>query len=222
MDWTPLLLTLKLAAITTAILFVVCLPLSWWLSETRFRGKPVVEALVSMPLVLPPSVLGFYLLIAFSPNSGLGGFLNDTFGLQLVFSFEGLVLASLIYSLPFMVHPLQSGFRSVPASCREAAATLGKSPLQTLRHVLLPNMKGSILSGLVLCFAHTIGEFGVVLMIGGNLPGETRVASIAVYDELEMNFDAANRYALILLGFSFLVLLVVYTLNRRALRTAFS
>jgi molybdate transport system permease protein len=221
MDWTPLLLTLKLAAITTAILFVICLPLAWWLADTRFRGKPVVEALVSMPLVLPPSVLGFYLLVAFSPNSGLGGFLNDTFGLQLVFSFEGLVVASLIYSLPFMVHPLQSGFRSVPTSSREAAATLGKSRWQTLRHVLLPNMRGSILSGLVLCFAHTIGEFGVVLMIGGNLPGETRVASIAVYDELEMNFDAANRYALILLGFSFLVLLIVYTLNRRALRTAF-
>jgi molybdate transport system permease protein len=221
MDWTPLLLTLKLAAITTAILFVICLPLAWWLADTRFRGKPVIEALVSMPLVLPPSVLGFYLLVAFSPNSGLGGFLNDTFGLQLVFSFEGLVVASLIYSLPFMVHPLQSGFRSVPISSREAAATLGKSRWQTLRYVLLPNMRGSILSGLVLCFAHTIGEFGVVLMIGGNLPGETRVASIAVYDELEMNFDAANQYALILLGFSFLVLLIVYTLNRRALRTAF-
>ncbi|MEM1000750.1 MAG: molybdate ABC transporter permease subunit [Bacteroidota bacterium] len=222
MDWTPLLLTLKLAVVTTLILFVIGLPLAWWLSRTRFPGKPVIEAVVSLPLVLPPSVLGFYLLVAFSPENSFGAFLRDTFGLRLVFSFAGLVVASVIYSFPFMVQPLQAGFQSVPRNLREAAETLGKSRFEILRHVLLPNMKSSVLTALVLSFAHTIGEFGVVLMIGGSLPGRTRVASIAVYDEVEsLNYAAANRYALVLLLFSFVILVAVYTLNRHRAQTLF-
>ncbi|HHG84917.1 MAG TPA: molybdate ABC transporter permease subunit [Bacteroidetes bacterium] len=220
MDWSPIFLTLKLAAVTTVLLFIICLPLAWWLAHSRFRGKPLVEALVSMPLVLPPSVLGFYLLITFSPENGLGHFLRETFGLHFVFSFEGLVLASLIYSLPFMVHPIQAGFQSLPTAYREVATTLGKGKLETLFRVLLPNMRGSLLTGIVLSFAHTTGEFGVVLMIGGNIEGETRVASIAVYDEMEaMHYGAAHEYALFLLLISFAILVTVYMVNKRLIRT---
>jgi molybdate transport system permease protein len=217
-DWQPLLLTFRLAAITTLVLCLVGIPFAWWLASTRIRFKPFVEALVSMPLVLPPSVLGFYLLLAFSPQSWFGHFLDRTAGLKLAFSFEGLVLGSIIFSFPFLVHPVQSGFQSLPSSLSEAAYTLGKSRWQTFIHVLLPNIRPSLLAGIVLSFAHTIGEFGVVLMIGGNLPGETRVASIAIYDEVEsLNYAAANFYALVLFAISFLLLLIVYWLNKRLL-----
>lgn len=217
-DWQPLLLTFRLAAITTLVLCLVGIPFAWWLASTRIRFKPFVEALVSMPLVLPPSVLGFYLLLAFSPQSWFGHFLDRTAGLKLAFSFEGLVLGSIIFSFPFLVHPVQSGFQSLPPSLSEAAYTLGKSRWQTFMHVLLPNIRPSLLAGIVLSFAHTIGEFGVVLMIGGNLPGETRVASIAIYDEVEsLNYAAANFYALVLFAISFLLLLIVYWLNKRLL-----
>lgn len=217
-DWQPLLLTFRLAAITTLVLCLVGIPFAWWLASTRIRFKPFVEALVSMPLVLPPSVLGFYLLLAFSPQSWFGHFLDQTAGLKLAFSFEGLVLGSIIFSFPFLVHPVQSGFQSLPSSLSEAAYTLGKSRWQTFIHVLLPNIRPSLLAGIVLSFAHTIGEFGVVLMIGGNLPGETRVASIAIYDEVEsLNYAAANFYALVLFAISFLLLLIVYWLNKRLL-----
>lgn len=219
MDWSPIVLTLKLATVTTVILFILCLPLAWWLAYTRFRGKVVIEALASMPLVLPPSVLGFYLLIAFSPESSLGHFLRETFGLQLVFSFEGLVLASVIYSLPFMVHPLQAGFQALPATYREVASTLGKNRWETLLSVLLPNMRSSIIAAFVLSFAHTIGEFGVVLMIGGNITGETRVASIAVYDNVEaLEYSAAHTYSIILVLLSFAILIGVYAINKRLIR----
>jgi molybdate transport system permease protein len=169
-----------------------------------------------MPLVLPPTVIGFYLLLAFSPNSGLGSWIESTFGLRLVFSFPGLVLASIIYSLPFMVHPILSGFRGLPHNLKDAAYTLGKSKMVTLFRVLLPNLKAALLTGSVLTFAHTLGEFGVVLMIGGNIPGSTKVASIAIYDEVEsMNYAAANVYALILFGLTFAILLGVYAVNFR-------
>jgi len=213
-DWSPLLLTLKLAAITTVILFFLAIPLAYWLAFSRSKGKPVVEALVSMPLVLPPTVLGFYLLVVFSPNSAVGSFLNDTLGVQFLFSFEGLVLASIFYSLPFMVHPIQSGLTNLPSAFSEASYMLGKSKMTTLQKVLLPNIKPSLITGIVLSFAHTLGEFGVVLMIGGSIPGKTKVASIAIYDEVEaLNYDLANTYSIILLIISFLILLLVYSIN---------
>jgi molybdate transport system permease protein len=177
--------------------------------------KPVIEALVAMPLVLPPTVLGFYLLMFFSPDGGVAKWMEETIGLQLVFTFEGLVIASLIYSLPFAVQPLQSGFSTIQKTLLDASFVLGKSRFETLLKVQLPNMKPAILTALVLTFAHTIGEFGVVLMIGGNIPGETKVASIAVYDQVEsLNFYAANIYSIILFVVSFLILLLVFMFNR--------
>lgn len=219
-DWAPLILTLKLASVTTAILLLIGIPLSYWLAFSKFRFKFIIEALVSMPLVLPPSVLGFYLLIVFSPQNFFGNFLNKSLGLQFVFSFEGLILSSVIFSLPFMVHPIVSGFCSVPENLIEAAQTLGKSSFTILKKVLIPNIKPAILSGIVLSFAHTIGEFGVVLMIGGNIPGQTRVASIAIYDEVEaLNYDSANKYALILFVISFSILIVVNYVNKKMVKT---
>lgn len=216
-DLQPLLLTFKLAAITTVILFVIGVPLAYWMAVSTRRYRPVVEALVSLPLVLPPSVLGFYLLLAFTPARGLGHFLQSVFGIVLAFNFKGLVVASVIFSLPFMVQPLQSGFRSLPTSLREAAYTLGLSELRTLLRILLPNLRPALLAAAVLTFAHTVGEFGVVLMVGGAVPGQTRVASIAIYDEVEaLNYGAANFYALILVAVCFGVLLLVYMLNRPA------
>ncbi len=214
LDWQPLFLTFKLAFITTMLLLVVSLPLAYWLAYTKSKAKPIVETLVSMPLVLPPTVLGFYLLLVFSPNSTLGAWLNEHLGIRMVFSFMGLVVGSMIYSLPFMVQPIQAGFAKLSPSLREAAYVLGKSKWTTFRKVLLPNINPALLTGIVLAFAHTIGEFGVVLMIGGNIPGKTRVASIAIYDEVEsMNYAAANQYSLILFAITFLILLSVYLLN---------
>ncbi len=219
-DFQPLVLTFRLALTTTVLLFVFSLPLAYWLAYTRVRWKPVVETLVSMPMVLPPTVLGFYLLVAFSPSNVFGQWIDSWLGLRLVFSFEGLVVASMLYSLPFMVHPIQSGFSHLPPSLKEAAYLLGKSRWQTLVRVLLPNIKPSLLTALVLSFAHTVGEFGLVLMIGGNIPGKTKVASIAVYDEVEsLNYAAANKYSLILFALSFAVLLAVNVMNRRSFKT---
>ncbi|MBK7872480.1 MAG: molybdate ABC transporter permease subunit [Saprospiraceae bacterium] len=214
-----LLLTFELAIITTGLLLLIGVPLAYALSSLRFKWKPVLEALVSLPLVLPPTVLGFYLLIAFGPSSWLGAWLQDHFDLRLVFTFTGLVIGSVIYSLPFMVQPVQSGLENLPPNLAEASYSLGKSQIKTFFKVLLPNIKPSLLTGAVLSFAHTVGEFGVILMIGGNIPGETRVASIAIYDEVEsLNYAIANRYALVLLIFSFVILMVVYTFNQRAKR----
>lgn len=214
--WQTLLLTFQLASITTLLLLLIGIPLAAFLAYRRRWYTPVFETLISMPLVLPPTVLGFYLLLAFSPENGLGRWLEDTFNLRLVFSFTGLVIGSLIYSLPFMVQPIQSGFQNLSAELKEAAYTLGKSKWETLRYVLLPAIRPSIVTGIILSFAHTVGEFGVVLMIGGNIPGETRVASIAIYDEVEQfNYTQANQYALVLFLFSFFVLLLVYSWNRR-------
>ena len=217
-DWQPLLLTFKLAGIATLILCLTGIPFAWWLSQTRIRFKPVLETLVSMPLVLPPSVLGFYLLLAFSPTHWFGAWMEQIAGLKLAFSFQGLVLASVIFSFPFLVHPVQSGFQNLAPSLSEAAYSLGKSRWQTFLQVLLPNIKPQLLAGMVLAFAHTIGEFGVVLMIGGNMPGQTRVASIAIYDEVEaLNYDAANFYAFVLFAVCFTILLTVYLLNKKFL-----
>ena len=214
LDWGPIFLTLKLSAIATLILLIISIPLGYWLAYTRRRIKPIIETMVSMPLVLPPTVLGFYLLVAFSPNNFLGALLDEWFGLRLIFSFEGLVLASIIYSLPFMVQPIQSGFANLPQNLSEASYVLGSSKFKTLIKVLLPNIKSSLLTGIVLTFAHTIGEFGVVLMIGGNIPDKTRVASIAIYDEVEsLNYTAANQYSLILFSIAFLILLSVNLFN---------
>ncbi|CAN5744288.1 molybdate ABC transporter permease subunit [soil metagenome] len=217
-DWQPLLLTFQLATLTTLILLLLGIPIAYWLAFSRTRLKPLFEALVSMPLVLPPSVLGFYLLLAFSPQHAFGEWLQQSFDIRLVFSFSGLVIGSVIFSLPFMVHPIQSGLQNLPFSLVEASRTLGKSDRQTLFRVLLPNIKSALLAGIVLSFAHTVGEFGVVLMIGGNIPGVTKVASIAIYDEVEsLNYGAAHFYAMTLFAISFVVLLVVYMSKRRYL-----
>jgi molybdate transport system permease protein len=214
MDWGPILLTLKLASITTLVLLFISVPVGRWLAFTNSRFKPIIETLVSMPLVLPPTVLGFYLLLVFSPNSSLGQILENWFGLRLAFSFPGLVIASVIYSLPFMVHPIQSGLNSLPRSLLDASTVMGKSYLTSLLNVELPNIKPSLLTGIVLSFAHTIGEFGVVLMIGGSIPDSTRVASIAVYEEVEaLNYETAHQYSLLLLALSFGVLMIVYLSN---------
>ena len=213
-DWSPLILTFQLAVVTTLILFIISIPLANWLANTKSKFKPIIETLVSMPLVLPPTVLGFYLLLVFSPSNSFGHWLVEHLGLSLIFSFEGLVLASVIYSLPFMVHPIQAGLSNLPSTIKEASYVLGKSKIETLLKVSLPNIKSSLLTGVVLAFAHTIGEFGVVLMIGGNIPGETRVASVAIYDEVEsLNYAAANTYSLILFAITFTILLLVYLVN---------
>jgi molybdate transport system permease protein len=218
-DWTPFLITLKLALITTIILFVISIPIAYWLAYAKAKFKFVFEAMVSLPLVLPPSVLGFYLLIAFSSESLLGKFLLSSFDVSLPFTFAGLVVGSIVYSLPFMVQPIQAGFQNLPSSLKEASYTLGKSRLQTLMKVLLPNIKASLLTGVVLSFAHTIGEFGVVLMIGGNLD-ETRVASIAIYDSVnKLDYGTAHSFSLVLLLFSFAILTVVYLFNKKGFRS---
>ncbi len=214
--WQPFWLTFQLAAVTTIILFVISLPLAAFLAFTSFRFKPALEAVISLPLVLPPSVLGFYLLLLFSPTGAIGYRLQSWLNIRLLFSFPGLVFASVIYSLPFMVQPVQAGLQSLPNNLRQASFTMGKSRLQTLLQVLLPNIKPALLSGVVLSFAHTIGEFGLVLMIGGNIPGQTQTASIAIYDEVEsLNYHTAHVYAALLLLISFVILLIVYSTNKR-------
>lgn len=213
-DWQPLWLSLKLASVTMLILLLLGIPLAYWLAYSRRRWKVAIEAVIGLPMVLPPSVLGFYLLLAFSPAGAFGGFLSRYLDLQLVFTFPGLVTASIIYSLPFMVNPVLAGFRELPADLKEASRTLGKSDAITLFRILLPNIRASLITGAVLSFAHTIGEFGVVMMIGGSIPGQTKVASVAIYDEvLSTNYPLANRYALALLTFSFCILLLVYLIN---------
>ena len=216
LDFEPFYLTFKLAVTTTLLLFIIGVPISYWLAFSSSRLKVIADAFVGLPLVLPPSVLGFYLLLAFSPENAFGKFLDTYLDLRLVFSFPGLVVASVIYSMPFMIQPLQSGFNTVPRNLVEASYTLGKTKWTTLVKVLLPNIKGALFTGCILSFAHTIGEFGVVLMVGGNIPHETRVISISIYDEVEaMNYHNANVYSSILLIFSFLVLVSVYLVNHR-------
>jgi molybdate transport system permease protein len=215
MDLTPIWLTLKLASITTVVLLIIGLPLAYWLSKGRSIVKIILEAIITMPLVLPPSVLGFYLLLAFSPQHGVGKWLHEMFNLQFVFSFQGLILASVIYSMPFMIGPIKSALQQLPLSLSQASYTLGKTERQTFIHILLPNIRASVLTAVILTFAHTLGEFGVVLMIGGNIPNVTRVASIAVYDSVEnMDFSAANAYSLILFSITFVMVISVFVFNK--------
>lgn len=215
LDFEPFLISFKLAGLTTLILFIIALPLSWWLSQTKCRFKPVAEAISSLPIVLPPSVLGFYILYALSYNSPIGAFFEETFGVKLVFNFTGLVIASCFYSFPFMVQPLQSGLESLQKNMLEASYIAGKSKFQTLLFVGLPNMKPALLTAVIVTFAHTVGEFGVVLMVGGSIPGETKVASVAIYEFVEtMDYTTAHIYSAIMVGMSFIVLLGVYTFNR--------
>lgn len=206
--------SIKLATITTAVLLIAGIPIAYFLAFARIKIKPVLQAFVSMPLVLPPSVLGFYLLLVFSPNHWFGAFIERNFDIRLAFSFLGILIGSIIFNLPFMVNSIQNGFNNLPASLKEASYTLGKSRLKTLFKVLIPNIKPAMLTGVCLTFAHTLGEFGMILMIGGNIQNKTRVAAIAVYDEVQaLNFDLANKYAILLFIFSFLILLLVYSIN---------
>lgn len=215
--WQPLLLSFQLAAATTAALALLGLPLAYWLALGASRLRPFVHALVSLPLVLPPTVLGFYLLVALGPASPVGRWLESALGARLVFSFGGLLVGSVVYSLPFMVHPIESALAALPPSLAEAACILGKSRWETFWRVQLPNIRPALLAGVVLSFAHTIGEFGLVLMIGGGIPGRTRVASIAVFNEVEaMNYGAANHYALVLLAVTFPVLAALELYRRRS------
>ena len=218
-DLGPLWLSVKLAAITTLILLVVGTAIAWWLANTRSRAKPVIQSLVALPIVLPPTVMGFYLLILLGPYGAIGSWWVELTGSTLTFSFTGLVIASCFYSLPFAVQPLQGAFESMGHKELEAARTLGASPVDAFLSIVVPLSAPGFLTALVLSFAHTLGEFGVVLMVGGNIPGETRLISIAIYDHVEsLNYAAAHALSLTLLGFAFLILLTMFLLNRRLLR----
>ena len=215
-EFSAILLTAKLAGITTAVLLIFATPLAWWLAHSRHRLKPAVEALTALPLVMPPTVLGFYLLLLFSPDNPFGGFWVALTGSALSFSFHGLVIASLIYSLPFMVQPLTAAFGQIGKRPMEAAATLGASPWNAWRTTVLPRTRNGYLTAAVLTFAHTVGEFGIVLMVGGNLAGETRVISIAIYESVEtLDYAQAHLLSVGLLIFSFSTLLCVYYFNRQ-------
>lgn len=216
MDWQAIWLSLRLSACTTLVLLALGLPLAFWLAHTRWRGRFLVEALVALPIVLPPTVLGFYVLMAIGPLSPLGRLYESLIGHRLPFTFQGLLIASVLYSMPFAVQPFTSGFAAVDPRMTEASWCLGVSRLGTFWRVSLPLAWPGVLTGVILSFAHTIGEFGVVLMIGGNIPAQTRTVSISIYDEVQaLNYSAANQTSLALLVFSFLVLAVTYGLQRR-------
>ncbi|MEW6352701.1 MAG: molybdate ABC transporter permease subunit [Pseudomonadota bacterium] len=214
--WTPIWLTLRLAALTSLGLLIVGTPLAWWLARTRSRLKTPIEAIVALPLVLPPTVLGFYLLIALSPQGAIGAPWLALTGSTLAFSFSGLVIGSMLYSLPFVVQPLQNAFEGVHTSLLDAASLLGAPPARRFFSIVAPLSVRGFITALTLGFAHTVGEFGVVLMIGGNIPGQTRVLSIAIYDHVEsLEYGHANVLSIGLLVFSFLILSLIYSLNRR-------
>ncbi len=213
-DLSPILLSLKLALLTSFVLLVIGLPIAYALSIWKSKAKIVVESLVSLPIILPPTVIGFYLLILFSPENLFGETLAN-FGIHIPFTFSGILIASLVYSFPFMVQPLQKAFEQIPQHYWNISYTLGKSKFETLIKVVLPNMKHAILTGFILTFAHTMGEFGVILMIGGNIPGETKVASLAIYSDLEaLDYNAAHFYSIILLTISILIIFMVNLLNK--------
>ena len=212
----PLFLTVKLATISTLILLIIGTPVAWWLSTTRLKIKPLIETIVALPIVLPPTVMGFYLLILLSPQSTVGSWWLELTGETLTFNFIGLVIASVLYSFPFVVQPLQSAFENVGRDLMEAAYTLGAKPLDAFFSVAMPLAKRGFLTATVLGFAHTLGEFGVVLMVGGNIPEETRVISIAIYDHVEMlEYGKAHMLSAILLGFAFITMLLMYTVNHK-------
>lgn len=215
-DMAALWLTLRLALVTVAILLVIGTPLAWWLARTRFRYKALIEAAVALPLVLPPTVIGFYLLVALGPNGPLGQAMNALGLAPIAFTFSGLVVGSVLYSLPFVVQPLQSTFSGIAQGPLEAAATLGSKGLDRFLYVVLPLSRSGYLTAIVLGFAHTLGEFGVVLMIGGNIPGQTQVLSIAIYDHVEsLEYASAHWLAGGMLLISFILLISVYALNKR-------
>lgn len=219
MDWHAISLSLRLSVMTTGILVVIGLPLAWWLATTRLRLKFLVEAIVALPLVLPPTVLGFYILLAIGPRSPLGQVYENLTGSRLPFSFQGLLLASVLYSMPFAVQPFAAALSTVDRRLIEASHCLGVGKLATFFRVTLPLAWPGILTGMVLSFAHTIGEFGVVLMIGGNLKGITRTISVSIYDHVEaLDYTAANQTSLIMLVFSFLVLAATYALQRKTVQ----
>lgn len=212
MDFEALWLTLRLAASTTAILLLIALPLAWWIASGKGAGRAVVQALVALPLVLPPTVLGFYLLVMLGPLTAPGRMLTHLFGHSLAFSFSGLLIGSVLYSLPFAVQPLVAGFGVVDRGYIEASATLGASPWRTFWSVVMPLSRASLLTSSVLAFTHTVGEFGVVLMIGGNIPGATQTLSISLYDQVQdFNYKAANQTALVLVIVSLAALIVIYS-----------
>jgi len=212
----PVWLSLQLASITVIVLLIIATPLAWWLAFTRARARTFIEAIVALPLVLPPTVLGFYLLILMGPAGTIGSLWIELTDTTLTFSFTGLVIASVLYSFPFTVHPLQAAFEAVGRAPLEAAATLGANPLDVFARVASPLAMRGYVSAIVLSFAHTLGEFGVVLMVGGNIPGRTKVISIAVYEHVEtLDYEQAHILAAGLLIFSFAVLFAVYTLNRQ-------
>ena len=214
-DISAIIVTIKLASLSTAILILIGTPLAWWLSQTRFKFKVIIEALIALPLILPPTVLGFYLLLTLGPNGPIGGFLESLGGSSIAFTFSGLVVGSVIYSLPFVVQPLQNSFNSVGKQSMEVAATLGASKIDRFFTVAIPLARSGFITAIVLGFAHTVGEFGVVLMIGGNIPGETGVLSIAIYDHVEtMEYGKAHWLSAGLLIMSFLMLIFVYVFNR--------
>ena len=216
MNAGPLLLSIKLAFATTVLLIILGAPLAWWLAQSRSRWQPVVQAIVAMPIVLPPTVLGFYLLILLGPHGAIGSWWIKLTGDSLTFSFAGLLIASIVYSLPFAVQPMQNAFESLPKKNLEAAWTLGASKLDAFFSVAVPLSLRGFVSAAVLSFAHTLGEFGVVLMVGGNIPGETRVVSIAIYDHVEtLNYAAAHRLSLTLIVFAFITLFAMFVVNRR-------
>lgn len=215
-DLTALLITLKLAAVTTLILLLIGTPLAWWLARSQWRFKFLIETVIALPLVLPPTVLGFYLLVMLGPNGPIGGLSEALGGRPLAFTFTGLVIGSVFYSLPFVVQPLQNVFSAIGDNVMEQAATLRAGPLDRFFNVMLPMARPGFLTAAVLGFAHTIGEFGVVLMIGGNIPGETKVISIAIYDHVEsLAYTQAHLLSAGLLLLSFMMLMAVYGLNRR-------
>src|ERR1700751_657617 len=215
MDWQDLILALKLDLVVCALLVLIGIPLAYWLSFCRWRLKFLFEAIIALPLVLPPTVLGFYMLLAMGPRSPLGKLYGWAWGSGLPFTFEGLALGSVIYSLPFMVQPVAASFGAVDPKLLEASAVLGASRVRTFLRVVLPLSATGLLTGLVLTFAHTLGEFGVVLMVGGNIPGQTRTVSISIYDNVEaLDYSSAGQTSLVLLIASFVILCLVYAFNR--------
>ena len=216
MNWEAFWLTVRLATIVSLVLFAIGIPIAYWLTYSRWRWKFLIEAVVALPIVLPPTVLGFYVLVALGAQSPLGHWWEALTGHTLAFTFEGLVIGSLLYSLPFAVQPFSASFRSVDSKLLRASASLGDSPIHTFRRVVLPLSKAGLITGFTLSFAHTLGEFGVVLMVGGNIPGVTRTISIDIYDQVQSGqYTGANETALVLLVISFVLLSIVYGLNRR-------
>lgn len=215
-EFMPFVLSFKLAGITTIILFCISVFLAWGLSQSTSKFKPVFEAITALPIVLPPSVIGFYVLFTLSHKEPIGAFFFEYFDIKMIFNFTGLVIASCFYSLPFMVQPLQSGFEALPKNMLEASYIAGKSKMSTLFRVALPNIKPSLMTAIVITFAHTVGEFGVVLMVGGSIPGQTKTAAVSIYEMVEiMDYEAAHIYSGIMVLISFVVLMLVYMFNRQ-------